>query len=34
VTHIGRIEEQAGLRLIDAQGQAITGQFASFDHFA
>jgi thiamine-monophosphate kinase len=33
VTRIGRIETAPGLRLIDAQGQPVTGQFASFDHF-
>ncbi|RZJ26714.1 MAG: thiamine-phosphate kinase [Haliea sp.] len=34
VTCIGRIESTPGLRLIDAAGQALTGHFASFDHFA
>jgi thiamine-monophosphate kinase len=34
VTHIGRIETQAGLRLIDAQGKPVSGRFTSFDHFA
>lgn len=34
VTRIGRIETVPGLRLVDADGQAVTGQFASFDHFA
>jgi thiamine-monophosphate kinase len=34
VTRIGRIEAQTGLRLIDAQGRAITRHFGSFDHFA
>jgi thiamine-monophosphate kinase len=34
VTRIGRTETQAGLRLVDAQGQPVSGQFASFDHFA
>jgi thiamine-monophosphate kinase len=33
VTRIGRIEAEPGLRLIDAQGQALNGRFASFDHF-
>ena len=34
VTRIGRIETQTGLRLVDAQGHPVKGQFASFDHFA
>ncbi|HCE94044.1 MAG TPA: thiamine-phosphate kinase, partial [Acidovorax sp.] len=34
VTRIGRIEAAPGLRLIDAQGQPVSGRFASFDHFA
>lgn len=34
VTRIGRIEPQTGLRLVDAQGQPVSGRFASFDHFA
>jgi thiamine-monophosphate kinase len=34
VTRIGRIELEPGLRLLDAQGQRLSGQFASFDHFA
>ena len=35
VTRIGRIEPQAGLRLVDGQGQALPAHsFASFDHFA
>ncbi|WP_313072110.1 thiamine-phosphate kinase [Melaminivora sp.] len=34
VTRIGRIEAGRGLRLVDAQGQALQGQFPSFDHFA
>jgi len=34
VTRIGRIEAEAGLRLVDAQGQPLASQqFASFDHF-
>ena len=33
VTRIGRIESQPGLRLVDAQGRAVTATFASFDHF-
>jgi len=34
VTCIGRIETAPGLRLVDAQGQPVSGRFASFDHFA
>ena len=34
VTRIGRIELEPGLRLLDAQGQRLSGQFSSFDHFA
>ncbi|MDP3606565.1 MAG: thiamine-phosphate kinase [Polaromonas sp.] len=34
VTCIGRIESAPGLRLIDAAGQPVIGNFASFDHFA
>ncbi|MCX7256245.1 MAG: thiamine-phosphate kinase [Polaromonas sp.] len=34
VTRIGRIELEPGLRLVDAQGQRLSGQFSSFDHFA
>lgn len=34
VTRIGVIEAAPGLRLIDAQGQAVAHRFASFDHFA
>lgn len=34
VTRIGAIEAEAGLRLVDAQGGAVTQRFASFDHFA
>ncbi|MFZ2652875.1 MAG: thiamine-phosphate kinase [Burkholderiaceae bacterium] len=33
VTCIGRIDATPGLRLIDAQGQAIAQHFAGFDHF-
>jgi thiamine-monophosphate kinase len=33
LTRIGSIETQAGLRLVDAQGNAVTNTFASFDHF-
>jgi thiamine-monophosphate kinase len=34
VTRIGRIEKDPGLRLLDGQGKALPGSFASFDHFA
>jgi thiamine-monophosphate kinase len=34
VTCIGRIELESGLRLVDGQGQRLSGQFFSFDHFA
>ncbi len=34
VARIGRTETQPGLRLVDGQGRAVTGRFASFDHFA
>ncbi|KRH98789.1 thiamine-phosphate kinase [Curvibacter sp. PAE-UM] len=34
VTRIGRIETEAGLRLVDAQGRPVVGRYASFDHFA
>ncbi|MBX3585075.1 MAG: thiamine-phosphate kinase [Ramlibacter sp.] len=34
VTRIGRIEAEPGVRLIDAQGQALTRRYTSFDHFA
>lgn len=34
VTRIGKIEATPGLRLIDAQGRALTRSFPSFDHFA
>jgi thiamine-monophosphate kinase len=33
VTRIGRIDAQAGLRLVDAAGRAVTNTFGSFDHF-
>ena len=33
VTRIGRIEAEAGLRLIDREGRALADDFASFDHF-
>ena len=34
VTRIGRIDAESGLRLIDAQGQRLSGHYSSFDHFA
>lgn len=34
VTRIGHIDAQPGLRLLDGQGQAVTGEFGGFDHFA
>lgn len=34
VTRIGCIDAEPGLRLLDADGQPLTGAFASFDHFA
>lgn len=34
VTRIGRIDAAPGLRLLDAQGQPMSGHFSSFDHFA
>lgn len=34
VTRIGQIEAHRGLRLVDAQGQAVANNFTSFDHFA
>jgi thiamine-monophosphate kinase len=33
VTRIGQIETALGLRLINAQGQIVPNNFASFDHF-
>ncbi len=33
VTRVGRIDAQAGLRLLDAAGQPVDQRFASFDHF-
>ena len=32
-TCIGRIEEEPGLRLVDARGEAVANTFGSFDHF-
>lgn len=34
VTRIGRMDAETGLRLVDTNGQPVSGQFASFDHFA
>lgn len=34
VARIGRIDPEAGLRLMDGQGRALRRSFASFDHFA
>lgn len=34
VSRIGRIDEQPGLRWLDAAGQPVADVFASFDHFA
>ena len=34
VTRMGRIDAEPGLRLVDAQGQRLSGHYASFDHFA
>jgi len=33
VTRIGRIDADPGLRLVDAVGQPVAGDFLSFDHF-
>jgi len=33
VTRIGRIDAEPGLRLLDAQGQALPNAYGSFDHF-
>jgi thiamine-monophosphate kinase len=33
VTHIGRIEQAPGLRLVDAAGTSVPNTFGSFDHF-
>ena len=33
VARIGRISAEPGLRLVDAQGRALAGRYASFDHF-
>ncbi|KIQ20314.1 thiamine monophosphate kinase [Variovorax paradoxus] len=34
VTRIGRIEAEAGLRIVDAGGAPVAQRFGSFDHFA
>ncbi len=34
VTCIGRIDAEAGLRLLDGKGQALLNRYPSFDHFA
>lgn len=34
VTRIGQIDAAPGVRLVDAQGQAVAGVFSGFDHFA
>lgn len=34
ITRIGRIEAAPGLRIVDAQGAAVTERFVSFDHFS
>ena len=34
LTHIGRIESAAGLRVVDGQGRLLPGPFRGFDHFA
>lgn len=33
VTMIGKIEDRVGIRLLDARGQYVVNDFASFDHF-
>jgi thiamine-monophosphate kinase len=33
VTRIGRIEAEAGLRLVDAAGTPVARNFSAFDHF-
>jgi len=33
VTRIGRIEADAGLRIVDASGAPVSQRFGSFDHF-
>ena len=34
VTRIGQIDAEAGLRLVDGEGQAVPNIYTSFDHFA
>ena len=34
VTRIGQIDAEPGLRLVDAQGQRLSGHYSPFDHFA
>ena len=34
VSRIGRIDSECGLRLVNAQGQAVANPYRSFDHFA
>jgi len=34
VTRIGRIEAEAGVRIVDAQGAAVAAQWRGYDHFA
>ena len=34
VTRIGHINAEAGLRLVNSEGQAVPNSYASFDHFA
>jgi thiamine-monophosphate kinase len=34
VTRVGRVDQHTGLRLVDAQGQALDLKLAGFDHFA
>ncbi|MBS7780843.1 thiamine-phosphate kinase [Acidovorax sp. CCYZU-2555] len=34
VTRIGSVQPQAGLRLLDSQGQELLERYASFDHFS
>ena len=33
LTHCGTIEAEPGLRLVDGQGQPVTGSYRGFDHF-
>ena len=33
VTRIGRIEADAGLRIVDSAGAPVSQRFGSFDHF-